>query len=68
MTTTFTPQPHSTWSFNPSLSQEVTNYWLIQVFVIIFKSKRTTTKLRDLKIMSRRIYLESFQKIFAHLN
>ena len=68
MTTSFTSQPHSAWSFNPSLAQEVMNYYLIEVFVIIFKSKRTTTKLRDLKIMSRKIYLESFQKIFANLH
>ena len=44
MTTTFTSQPHSAWSFNPSLSQEVMNYKLIQVFVINLYSDQKEQK------------------------
>ena len=39
----------------------------MQVFVIIFKSKRTTAKLWDLKILSCRSYLELFPIISADL-
>ena len=44
---------------NPSLSYEVMNYLLMQVFVIIFKSTRATAKLRDLKT-----YLAEFTWIY----